>query len=326
MIRPTRVRAFAPATVANVGCGLDVFGFALDGLGDEVVAEYSERPGVEIRAIHGDPHDVERLPRGAQRNTAGAAVLALLRRLGSGVRPDVGVCLELDKRMPLSSGLGSSAASGVAALVATSRLLELDIEPEMLFACALEAEAVACGSAHADNAAPSLLGGFVLARRGTGSQSPPDIVPLPVPEGLACAIVRPHVEVETRGARALLGQSVPLTAAVTQWGNTAGLVAAMFRGDLELLGRCLHDAVAEPKRAPLVPGFRAACEAGRAAGALGCGLSGSGPSTFALCASRAIAEEAATAMVHAFEHSAGLDSDRLVSAVGAPGARVTASD
>ncbi len=143
-----------------------------------------------------------------------------------------------------------------------------------------------------------------------------------MPGGLTCAIVRPHIEVETRGARAVLGDSIALPTAVTQWGNTAGLVAALFRSDLALLGRCLHDAVAEPKRAPLVPGFVDAVDAARAVGALGCGLTGSGPATFALCATSEVATAAASAMADAYSNTAGLGSDALVSPVGAPGARV----
>ncbi len=303
------VRAFAPATVSNVACGFDVLGFAIEAPGDEVVARPRAEPGVELVEVTGDDG---RLPRDPAKNTAGVAVRTLLERTGSGR----GVALSLHKGMPLSSGLGSSAASGVAAAWAADRALGLGASRELLLECAIAGELAACGSAHADNAAPCLYGGFVLIR----GSDPPDVVPLPVPDGLACAIVRPHLEVETRGARTLLGDTVPLRAAVTQWGNLAGLVAGLYRGDLELVARSLVDVVAEPRRAALVPGFAAAKRAALAAGALGCSLSGSGPTIFALCASRAAADDAAAAASAAIAEE-GLAADRYVSRVGAPGAR-----
>jgi len=303
-------RAFAPASVSNVACGFDVLGFAIEEPGDVVEASFRAVPGVEIAELTGDDG---RLPREAQRNTAGVAVAALLELLGE----RRGVSLRLAKGMPLASGLGSSAASGVAALVATAHLLGREVARALLLRCALEGERVACGSAHADNVAPSLYGGFVLIR----SNDPPDIVVLPVPAGLSCAVVRPHLEVETRRARELLGDSVPLPVAVRQWANLGALVAALHRGDLELLARSLHDAVAEPKRAGLVTGFTQVKAAALERGALGCSLSGSGPSMFALCADRAAAEVVADVMAGGFAEL-GLGADRFVSPVGAPGARI----
>ncbi len=310
MSETTICRAFAPATVSNVACGFDVLGFAVDEPGDVVVARPRSRPGVELVEVTGDDG---RLPRGAERNTAGVAVRALLDATGC----DRGVSLSLHKGMPLSSGLGSSAASGVAAAHAANQLLGLGASQEVLLACAMAGERVACGSAHADNAAPSLYGGFVLIR----AADPPDVVPLPVPEGLACAVVRPHIEVETRASRGLLGDTVPLKAAVTQWGNLGALIAGLFRGDLELIARSLEDVVAEPRRAGQVPGFAATQRAALDSGALGCSLSGSGPSIFALCASLAGAERAAEAMATALEGE-GLASDRYVSGVGTEGVRL----
>ena len=304
-------RAFAPATVSNVACGFDVLGFAVAGPGDLVTAERRDEPGVVIAALEGDGG---RLPREVERNTAGVAVRALLERAGAG---GLGVALSIEKKMPLASGLGSSAASAVAAVVAADALLALGASRSDLLACALEGELMACGSAHADNAAPSLFGGFVLVR----ANAPLDIVELPVPAGLSCALVRPHVEVETRRARQVLGDSVALSAATRQCGNLAGLVTALFRADFALLGRSLEDHIAEPKRAELVPGFRAAQAAARAAGALGCSLSGSGPSIFALCASLPEAEVVADAMKAALDRLA-IPADRLVSAVGTRGAQL----
>ncbi len=309
MSDPASVRAFAPATVSNVACGFDILGFAIEAPGDEVVAQPRSAPGVEILEVTGDGG---RLPRDPERNTAGVAVRALLDETGS----DRGVALSLHKGMPLSSGLGSSAASGVAAATAANLALGLKAPRELLLECALAGEKMAAGSAHADNAAPCLYGGLVLIR----GSNPPDVVPLPVPDGLACAIVRPHLEVETRGARTLLGDSVPLPDAVTQWGNVAGLVAGLFRDDLDLVARSLVDVVAEPKRSAQVPGFAAAKRAALDHGALGCSLSGSGPTMFALCRSRADAETAAAAMAAALS-GVGLAADPYVSPVGAEGAR-----
>lgn len=304
------VRAFAPASVSNVACGFDIFGFAIERPGDEVVATEGPAGTVEITDIRGDGG---RLPRESHKNTAGVAVQALLEVTGC----DRGVRLELEKNMPLSSGLGSSAASGVAAVVAVNRLLGLGASQKVLLRAALEGERIACGSAHADNAAPCLYGGFVLIRQG----EIPEVVSLPVPPGLACAVVRPHVEVETRKARQLLGDTVPLRAAVRQWSNVGALVTAFFRNDFELLSRSLEDSIAEPVRAPLVPGYGEAKAAALRSGALGCNLSGSGPSIFALCRGRDAAEITADAMVTALRND-GIESDRMVSNVGVEGARV----
>lgn len=303
------VRAFAPATVGNVACGFDVFGMAVERPGDEVVARLREEPGVVITAITGDGG---RIPRDAERNTAGVAARVLLEHLGAGT----GVTLELHKGLPLAGGLGGSAASAVAAVVAVDALLGARLAPAVLLRCAAEGERLGAGAAHLDNAAPALYGGIVLVR-------PEDyrVVPLPVPAGMACAIVHPHLEVETRAAREMLGDSVPLAKAVIQWGNTAALVAGLFREDWELIARALVDVVAEPVRARLVPGFPEARAAALAAGALGCSLSGSGPSTFALCRGRETARAAARAMRDAFA-AASLDADVFVSGVAGTGARV----
>ena len=305
----TWIRAFAPATVANVACGFDVFGFALERPGDVVAARRRDEPGVVLSRITGDDG---RLPADAEKNTAGVAAQHLLDRLAAG---HGGVELQLTKGLPLASGLGSSAASAVAAAVAVDALLELGASREELLAAAIEGERAATGTAHADNAAAALHGGFVLARHG------PRVTELPVPEWLWCALVRPHVEIETGAARAALGDRVGLAEASAQWGNTAALVAGLFRGDGELIASALHDAVAEPVRSPCVPAFAAVKQAALAAGALGCSLSGSGPSIFALCPSGEVAQRCVAAMADPLT-GAGIDYDVYVSAVGAPGARV----
>ncbi len=318
------VRAFAPASVSNIACGFDILGFALRsesegdlGPGDIVTARDREptaggRCPVRIVAIAGDDG---RLPLEAERNTAAVAAKALV----DGEAPGATVDLEIEKRMPLESGLGSSAASAVAAVVAVDALLGLELPAASLLRYALAGEILASGGPHADNLAPSLLGGLVLVR----SLDPePDVVDLPVPEGLTCALVRPHAEVNTKESRAGLDRHLPLGRAVTQWGNAAALVSALYRSDLELLSRALVDVVAEPVRAPGVPGFHAAKAAAIEAGALGCSLSGSGPALFALCDGRDGARQVAAAMAGAFDSSAGLNCDRLVAPLPAPGARV----
>jgi homoserine kinase len=224
----------------------------------------------------------------------------------------------LEKGLPLASGLGSSAASAVAAAVAVDRLLGLALPRETLLAAAVEGERAGVGSAHADNAAASLYGGFVLVRRVAESFH---VLELPVPEGFSCAVVHPHVEVDTGKARQLLGDRVALPAAVTQWGNTAAFVAGLYRGDADLLRGALVDVVAEPLRAAQVPGFEEMKRAAIATGALGCSLSGSGPSTFALTLHLVGAEIAGEAMAEALFGAVG-GCDVFVSSVAAPGARV----
>jgi len=305
------VTAFAPATVSNVACGFDVLGFALDSPGDRVTAAFAASAGVTIDAIVGDDG---RLPRDAARNTAGIAAQALLTRLGE----RRGVTLTIHKGLPLSSGLGGSAASAVAAVVAVDGLLGAATSPEVLMACAFEGERVGAGSAHGDNIAPAVYGGFVLVR----VASPPDVVRLPVPNGLTAVVVHPHLEIETAAARALLGDVVPLADAIRQWANLGAFVDGLHRGDFALLARSLEDTIAEPRRAPLVPGLASIKAAAVGAGALGCSLSGSGPSLFALCQDAAIARRVAAAMTDAVKRSIGGEPDVYVSPIGQPGARV----
>jgi homoserine kinase len=305
------VAAYAPATVSNVACGFDVLGFALDEPGDVVIASASEAPGVTIVDIVGDGG---KLPREAHRNTGGAAVVALLAHL----QTTRGVALTIHKGLPLESGIGSSGASAVAAVVAVNELLGRPVGVDVLLACAMAGEQAGCGAAHPDNVAPALLGGFVLAR----NIDPPDVVRLPVPDGLACALLHPHLAVHTGTARALLGDTVPLRTAVRQWANLGALVAALFTDDRALLGRSLEDGVAEPKRAALVPGFYQVKAAALAAGALGCSLSGSGPSMFALAPSLETATAVGQAMQAAFNVHSGAGSDVYVSPVGRAGARI----
>jgi homoserine kinase len=304
------VEVFAPATVANVASGFDVLGFALERPGDRVRLTRKAEKAVRILSVEGDGG---RLPLDPGRNTAAVAISRYLEALGG----PFGVDIQLYKGMPLSSGLGSSAASAVAAVYAVNLLAGEPLQVTELLPFTMGAEQVACGTAHADNVAPSLLGGFVLIR----SYEPLDIVRLPVPAGLSAAIVHPHTEIRTEDARRILKKELRLADAVRQWGNLAALVAALYEGDLQLLSRSLQDVVAEPRRALLIPGFDRVKAAALESGALGCSISGSGPSLFALCASTEIAERAGRAMQEEFA-STGLESDVFVSPINPVGPRV----
>jgi homoserine kinase len=305
------IAVYAPGSVSNVACGFDCLGFALDEPGDVVVAAPQEDAGVSIAAIHGDGG---RLPVEVRKNTASAAVLALLQRLET----TRGIALTIHKGIPLTSGIGSSGASAVAAVVAANELLGRPAPMNVLLECAMLGERAGCGSIHPDNVTPSLYGGFILAR----TAQPPDIVRLPVPRGLTCAVLHPHMSVETGASRQLIGDRVPLTAATRQWANVGALVAALYTSDLDLLSRSLVDHVAEPARAGLVPGFAAIKQAALDAGALGCSLSGSGPSIFALAASMEAARAAGESMQRAFAAASDVDADLWVCPVGPQGARV----
>ena len=309
----TSVTAFGPATVSNVGCGFDVLGFALESPGDEVEARFWAG-GVVIEDISGDGG---RLPREAARNTASVAVLALLTKVGE----RRGVALRIRKGLPLSSGLGGSAASAAAAVVAVDALIGAHLSIETLIGCALEGERLGAGSAHADNIAPAMCGGFVLVRR----PNPPDVIRLPIPAGLTAVVIHPDLEIETAKARALLGTTVPLADAVRQWANMGALVDGLHRGDFALISRALEDTIAEPRRAPLIPGLVMIKRAAVEAGALGCSISGSGPSLFALCAGADVASRVAAAMNAVVRATIGGDSQVYESSLDAPGARVVSS-
>ena len=284
-----KIRVFAPATVANVSCGFDILGFAVDCPGDEVVIKLSDNPGVIITKIEGDWGC---LPKNPDKNTVGVSVLSFLKHIQS----DQGMEIELYKKMPLNSGLGSSAASSVAGVVAANILLGEPLPKEKLLQFALKGEKIACDVAHADNAAPSLLGGFVLIR----SYCPLDVVKIHSPDQLYCTIVHPQLEVRTEDARKILKTNITLKDAIVQWGNIAGLITGLMKSDYDLIGRSMQDVIFEPIRSILIPGFNKVKEAAIAAGALGCSISGSGPSLFALSTSEGKAKEIGYAMQNEF--------------------------
>ena len=265
------IKVFAPATVANVVCGFDILGFAVNEPGDELIMELTDKPGVNIVSIEGDEG---KLPLDPQKNTVSASLISLLKQIG---REDLGVNIRLKKKMPRGSGLGSSAASAVAGLFAINELLDRPLTKEQLLPFAMEGEALACGHGHADNVAPALFGGFTLIK----SYEPLEVIALPVPN-LYCALLYPHVDVPTRDARQIIRSKVLLKDAVTQWGNIAGLISSLYTQDYDLLGRCMKDVIVEPVRSMLIPEFDKMKETAMENGALGFGISGSGPTVFSL--------------------------------------------
>ncbi|PRY12390.1 homoserine kinase [Pontibacter ummariensis] len=303
------IKVFAPATVANVCCGFDVLGFALDQPGDEVWVRQKESPGVTISAIEG----ICGLSTDPAENVVGIVAQKMLREL------DVpfGVELQLHKGMPVGSGLGSSAASSAAAAFAVNELMGRPFTTQELVPFAMEGERLASGSAHADNVAPSLLGGFVLVR----SYDPLDVIPLGVPLELYCTVVHPQVELKTSLARSILKKDIPLQKGIRQWGNLAGLMAGLLKADYSLVSRSLHDEIFEPERAFLIPLFRQAKEAALEAGALGAGISGSGPSIFALSATATQARQVEQAIQQVYANS-GIDLNTYVTQVPEQGARL----
>ena len=301
--------AFAPASVGNVAVGFDVLGQAVGALGDRVRAVLRYEPGVSIRAIRGV---VEDLPLAAEKNTAGMAVLAMVKELDLGQ----GFDLEIQKGIPLGSGLGGSAASAVAAVVAAAALVERPLERTQLLKFAMQGEAVASGSVHVDNIAPSLYGGLVL----TVGIDNPHVKQIPVPDDVRCVIVHPHMVLGTREARAILSKTVPLGDVIWQQANLAGFLAACYTSDIALMRESLLDVVIEPQRQVLIPGFSAVKAAALAARAIGCSISGAGPTVFAWAES-ADAERVRAGMVAAFA-AHGLAADAWVSDIGREGAHV----
>lgn len=303
-------KAFAPATVANVSCGFDILGFAIDQMGDTVTLSEREKPGLEVLSIKGDGG---KLPYESHKNTCSVAIQAMLDELG--VNP--GIEIRLEKGLPLGSGMGSSAASAVAALVAANELLGNPFQKNDLLPFAIAAEKAACGAGHADNVGPSLLGGFVLIR----DYHPLDIIKLPVPVGLHCILLHPHYELNTADSRSVLRDQIPLKYATIQSGNVAGLIAGLFQADFQLISRSLRDVIAEPYRAVLIPGFYEVREAIKSAGAMGMGISGSGPTLFALCEGNEKISDIIEAAQQVYR-SIGLEVDAYHSAINTRGAYI----
>jgi len=306
-----KIRAFAPATVANVACGFDILGFAVESPGDEVIITLTDEPGVKIISIEGDDG---KLPLDAARNTVSLVIQEYLDHIE---KSDLGVSIELIKKMPLKSGLGSSAASSVVGVYALNKLLGSPLTDLELLPFAMKGEELACGSAHADNVAPALLGGFVLVR----SYNPLDVIKLPTPQRLYATIIHPHIEVKTKDARSILRADIKMKDAVVQWGNVAGLVAGIMTEDYDLIGRSLEDVLVEPVRSLLIPGFDKVKQEAINAGALGCSISGSGPSIFALSTDKGVAAQIGHAMTEVFDEL-NVQSEVYISKVSDQGPKI----
>lgn len=282
------IRVFCPGTIANVSCGFDVLGLSLEGVGDYMTVTQTPTKGITISEITGQD-----LPLETAKNVAGVAGLALLEALGS----DAGFDIKIEKRIKAGSGIGSSAASSAGAVWAINHLLGNPFTTKELIPFAMEGERLASGVAHADNVAPALLGGFSLVR----STDPLDVISLPSPSALYATVIHPQIEIKTADSRRILKSNLSLKDAITQWGNVGGLVAGLYREDYELIGRSLQDVVIEPVRSILIPGFNEIKEAALNAGALGGGISGSGPSVFALSKGKDKALKVADAIRQAYE-------------------------
>ena len=264
------VKIFAPATVANLSCGFDVLGCCLDSVGDEMLIRENDLNKVRITKVTG-----QKLPMEAENNVAGVAVKALLEKLGT----DRGFDIEITKKIKPGSGIGSSAASSAGAVFAVNKLLDEPFSKQELITFAMQGELLASGNAHADNVAPAILGGFSLVR----SYCPLEVLGLPVPSEIQMVILHPLIEIKTKDSRSIIKQNISLKSAINQWGNLGALVSALYTDDYELLGRSLKDEIVEPVRSILIPYFKELNLLARENGALGFGISGSGPSVYALC-------------------------------------------
>jgi len=303
-----QLKIFSPATIANVSCGFDVLGLALDTVGDEMTIKKVAKKGVTITKIIGQD-----LPLETHKNVAGVAALALLAETDS----EFGFEIEIDKRIKPGSGIGSSAASSAGAVWAINELLGKPFNLSDLVRFAMEGERLATGVAHADNVAPALFGGFTLVR----SYEPLDIINIHTPSELFATVIHPQIEVKTSDAREILKTTIPLKDAIKQWGNVGGLISGLYTEDYELIGRSLEDYIIEPIRSILIPAFDAVKQSSLQAGALGCGISGSGPSIFALSKGKETALKVAEAMKAVYE-KVGINYDIHVSKVNNQGIKI----
>lgn len=265
----TEIKVFAPATVSNVGCGFDILGFAMEGMGDTITVRKSDTKGITITKIVGAD-----LPLSNDKNVAGISGRAMLKDLNY----EGGFEVEIEKGVAAGSGLGSSASSSAGVVVALNELLDKPYSQSDLVEFAMEGEVLASGKKHADNVAPCVYGGFVLIR----GYEPVDVTNLEYPKDMHCTVLHPTIEVKTIESRKLLPKNIPLEDAIKQWGNVAGLVTGLYKHDFDLISRSMHDVVAEPNRSTLIPGFNVVKKAALDAGAVGCSISGSGPTIFAL--------------------------------------------
>lgn len=308
------IKVLAPASIANLGPGFDALGVALDGLGDTIEGRRLEGPssGVVIRDMTGEAANI---PLDPSRNCAGRAAEAVLKQLKGKAAKDVGLEIRIHKGLPQGSGLGSSAASAVGGAVVAHLLLGSQLGSNHLLEAALEGEVLASGARHADNLAPSLLGGFTIVK----SHEPLEVVRLDAPSNIRFVVVLPQMEIETRYARSVLPEMIRLADAAKNWAQVAAQVAAIARGDVADIGRAVVDHVIEPVRCKLIPGFADVKRAALGAGAYGCSISGAGPALFAIAVPET-AERIAVAMHAAFQRH-GLASRHFICSPDNRGAR-----
>lgn len=303
-----KIKIFSPATIANISCGFDVLGLALDAVGDEMIIRKTTEKGIIITKLTGQD-----LPTETLQNVAGVAGLALLAESDY----NGGFEIEIHKKIKAGSGIGSSAASSAGAVWAMNSLLDQPFSSLDLVKFAMEGERLASGVAHADNVAPALFGGFTLVR----SYQPLDIIKIPTPSALYATIIHPQIEVKTSDSRRILKTTISLEDGIKQWGNVGGLIAGLYTDDYELIGRSLIDHIVEPIRSILIPGFDKVKQNALEAGALGCGISGSGPSIFALSKGMENAKLVADAMKNVYQ-KIGVDYDIHVSKINTEGIKI----
>lgn len=305
------IKVFAPATISNVGCGFDTVGFALNEPGDIISLKLRNDGIIKISKITGDGGV---LPYEIFKNTTSFAIVELLKKYND---KNIGVDIEIRKKMPIGSGLGSSAASAVAGVYGLNKLLGSPFDEMSVLDFAIKGEAIASGAIHADNVGPSLLGGFVLIR----DYNPLDIIKIPTPKNLYCAVVYPHIVIETKKARKLLKKNIPIASARKHFGNIGSLVSALYEGNIDLLSRTIHDEISEPARSTLIPGYIEIKQAALNSGAYGCSISGSGPSIFAFAKSKVSANKIGEAMQLAVKKN-GMDVTLYVSKINNIGPKI----
>ena len=302
------IKIFCPATIANLNCGFDVMGLCLDGIGDEMIIRKVAEKGIRITKITGAD-----LPLETEKNVAGVAGLAIL----EAAKSNFGFEIEIHKKIKAGSGIGSSSASAAGAVFGINELLDRPFSKHELVDFAMKGEAIASGCEHADNVAPCVLGGFTLVR----GYNPLDVIKIESPSELYAVVLHPHIEVKTSDSRAVLKPEVSLKNAITQWGNLGGLIAGLYTKDYELIGRSLNDVIVEPARKHLIPNFDNVKNAALQNGALGSGISGAGPSIFALCKGEVIANAVAKNMSAAYQNT-GIPFDIHISKVNDEGVKI----
>ena len=302
------IKIFAPATVANLSCGFDVLGCCLDTIGDQMILRKNNVNKLRILRITGQD-----LPLDAENNVATVAIMEMLKSLGS----TQGFDIEIDKKIKAGSGIGSSAASSAGAVFAANKLLGEPFISKELIVFAMEGEQLASGNAHADNVSPALLGGFSLVK----SYDPLEVLTLPSPAELRFVILHPQIELKTKDSRAVIKKEVPLKDAVAQWGNLAAFVSGLYTDDYELIGRSIEDKIIEPMRKELIPYFEELKTIALQNGALGFGISGSGPSTFAMCKGDTTTANVKQAM-QLFYQDKGIEFDLHHSGINNEGIRI----